>query len=811
VKSSSCSFNRLLLSAVGALGVAAGALAPASADVLPIDFESYATGDLISANGGYPSAADGRLPGQTDGANKWWNPTNSATVGEVATRAARTGTKGLVLLRRDTTGGLDGVINGALSPRLAQLGGETSAPVNATNSRFRFSYWFRTGPTTPITDFWCGAESWGPITAPTPGYDRYTWHRFGEDGAGNLTLYSVGMVNNASLGYFPALDTIVATNLTWGAWYRVEVTVSFVNGGDDNDQVITRIYDSSNTLVGTGYDTTWETGFRYALFYPTQVFGVDSVAFQARSYGGPFRSFAGDVAYIDDMQIESLPPVDTKLNVAQSCTNSSTINVTIDLTNTNQAVAGGQFFLQYDNTKLQYVGGTPGALFPLEVIDTQPAANQIDYAVGIMPGNPSVSTPATFATLTFTKLADVCASDALTLVNFRPRAFPLPPTRLTDEFGAQVGTTTTDLAPFTMDMTAPIVVTPAPAVTVNSTPGLCTGVPASVPAPVFSDNCGPLTITAVRSDNPLLTLSDPFPAGVTTITWTATDCAGNPTTTTQTVTVSGTTPFNVTVQLAGTFSGMFDRCIRFEFYDIANCPTNTTSVDAVVSFVNGLGTASIPVPCGNYSCVTARDPRHTLRRTITGIISGPSFAASFTGAKALLSGNLNDDIYVDILDFGGFAGQFGVNYGTASTTCATPYPHADLSGNALVDIADFSFIQSNFLTITDANCCGNLLRPAPPVTDIAVSDLVASGKWTEARGDLNRDGRLNTLDVARMLETGMQACIADYTVDQRVSVEDIFGFLNGWFAGHPAADVDGSQQLEVQDIFTFLGHWFQGC
>ncbi len=53
-------------------------------------------------------------------------------------------------------------------------------------------------------------------------------------------------------------------------------------------------------------------------------------------------------------------------------------------------------------------------------------------------------------------------------------------------------------------------------------------------------------------------------------------------------------------------------------------------------------------------------------------------------------------------------------------------------------------------------------------------------------------------------------CAADFDQSGEVTVQDIFGFLNAWFAGLPSADVDGGG-LDVQDIFTFLNTWFAGC
>jgi len=52
-------------------------------------------------------------------------------------------------------------------------------------------------------------------------------------------------------------------------------------------------------------------------------------------------------------------------------------------------------------------------------------------------------------------------------------------------------------------------------------------------------------------------------------------------------------------------------------------------------------------------------------------------------------------------------------------------------------------------------------------------------------------------------------CRADWTGDGGVSVQDLFAFLDDWFAGR--ADFDHSGSTSVQDLFSFLGAWFSGC
>jgi hypothetical protein len=42
-----------------------------------------------------------------------------------------------------------------------------------------------------------------------------------------------------------------------------------------------------------------------------------------------------------------------------------------------------------------------------------------------------------------------------------------------------------------------------------------------------------------------------------------------------------------------------------------------------------------------------------------------------------------------------------------------------------------------------------------------------------------------------------------------LNAQDIFDFLNDWFAA--SADFNHSGATEIQDIFDFLNSWFAGC
>lgn len=57
----------------------------------------------------------------------------------------------------------------------------------------------------------------------------------------------------------------------------------------------------------------------------------------------------------------------------------------------------------------------------------------------------------------------------------------------------------------------------------------------------------------------------------------------------------------------------------------------------------------------------------------------------------------------------------------------------------------------------------------------------------------------------------LPACIGDADQNGQVLVNDIFTYLNAWFASSPTADIDGEIGLTILDVFAFLNAWFAGC
>ncbi len=164
-----------------------------------------------------------------------------------------------------------------------------------------------------------------------------------------------------------------------------------------------------------------------------------------------------------------------------------------------------------------------------------------------------------------------------------------------------------------------------------------------------------------------------------------------------------------------------------------------------------------------------------------------AYVADFVGpSAALIGGNLNDDAYIDILDFGVFVWQYNEDYTTGDTTCTTPYPHADVSGDGTVWTEDFTFIANNFLKSSDAACCtspspaGGITLSASdgPRTSITVAELQAAGLGELTAGDVNGDGVLDQADIAAWLGTPPPAGLCgDANCDGLVNNGDIDAFV----------------------------------
>jgi len=125
----------------------------------------------------------------------------------------------------------------------------------------------------------------------------------------------------------------------------------------------------------------------------------------------------------------------------------------------------------------------------------------------------------------------------LTITNDAPAVFPIGVTIVTWTVRDASGNTARATQTVTvLDKIAPTITVPAN-ITINLTVGQTAAVGVNLGTPTVSDNHSPASGITVTNNAPAS-----YPVGVTTVTWTAKDAAGNTKTATQTVTVIAATP-----------------------------------------------------------------------------------------------------------------------------------------------------------------------------------------------------------------------------------------------------------------------------
>jgi hypothetical protein len=207
---------------------------------------------------------------------------------------------------------------------------------------------------------------------------------------------------------------------------------------------------------------------------------------------------------------------------------------------------------------------------------------------------------------------------------------------------------------------------------------------------------------------------------------------------------------------------------------------NTITISEEVVFglpsnLAGHGQACLKVPPGNWTCLTATDPKHSLTSTCTVACNeNNQLYAEFKGSKAanenchwLVQGNLDGNPNIDIADYTILAGEYLSNYGTNSTPCKTgPVEgnnfNADMNGDGLVTLADWTFVVFNFFNSSKDPCSvvcdatgasAVTVRRAKPRLSMTRAELEKAGlgEYVDA-ADVDGDGVVTLEDMSRFLD-----------------------------------------------------------
>ena len=259
--------------------------------------------------------------------------------------------------------------------------------------------------------------------------------------------------------------------------------------------------------------------------------GVTNIVYSVTDGSGNTKTKIQKVTVIDNI----IPVITAPANIATTLTTGCTVtslnlgtpvttdNCTIASVTNNAPTAFPVGTTTVTWTVTDASGNTATATQTVTVTDainptiTAPAAITVNANASCVAFGVALGTPVT---------ADNCSVASVT--NNAPAVFPIGATTVTWTVTDAAGNTATATQTVTVvDNTAPLIFAPA-GITATISTG-CTVANLALGTPVTMDNCSTVTV----SNNAPTT----FPIGVTTVTWTATDGAGNTATATQVVTI----------------------------------------------------------------------------------------------------------------------------------------------------------------------------------------------------------------------------------------------------------------------------------
>ncbi|MFD2552652.1 HYR domain-containing protein [Bizionia sediminis] len=354
----------------------------------------------------------------------------------------------------------------------------------------------------------------------------------------------IGLVNDAP-ATFPLGDTVV----TW--------TVTDASGNVTTATQLVTVIDASSPIVTAPADVTVSTNnscdaLNVTLGAPTV---SDNCGIASVTNDAPATFPLGITVVTWTIADEAGNTTTVTQNVTVNDTVNPTIVAPANITVAANAACGAEIAtlgnaITNDNCGIASVTNNAPSIFPLGETTviwtvTDNAGNTATAAQLVQVNDttaPTITVPADIVTtadanceattvaLGTATTADNC--NVIGLVNDAPATFPLGDTVVTWTVTDASGNVTTATQLVTViDASSPIVTAPAD-VTV-STNYSCDALNVTLGAPTVSDNCG---IASVTNDAPAT-----FPLGITVVTWTIADEAGNTTTVTQNVTVTDLT------------------------------------------------------------------------------------------------------------------------------------------------------------------------------------------------------------------------------------------------------------------------------
>jgi hypothetical protein len=234
---------------------------------------------------------------------------------------------------------------------------------------------------------------------------------------------------------------------------------------------------------------------------------------------------------------------------------------------------------------------------------------------------------------------------------------------------------------------------------------------------------------------------------------------------------SGSAFFNLSAYFSTYFTQGEASLVRVQFLDVNNVEIPGVAVAVGgTAFINGL-------PVTNDRTDWGRDT-----------IGGPIPAAARKALISIVSAGAatNFDGYVDNVDFKVTATNPGPNAFSISVPTVDSFFQG---GNFILDWSD-SFNATTYSVVVSANANLSspvLTRTGVTTSETAIANEIPNGVWYLQVTAVNSAGSIASSNgpVRFAVVRGGSSCPADFNGQNGLTVQDIFDFLNAWFAGCP--------------------------
>ena len=303
---------------------------------------------------------------------------------------------------------------------------------------------------------------------------------------------------------------------------------------------------ASDNCPGVGLNGTCSDGLTLASTFPT---GTTTITWTATDAAGNTSTATQTVTVEDHENPVLSAPGNLTLNTGATATscglavNDATLGTATATDNCSATVertgvpAGG--FFPVGETTLTYTatdpsGNSASATQKITIVDTTPPTIDAPAALHLATaaGATQCALLVSDATIGNASASDNCSANVTREGVPAGNLFPVGTTTITWTATDPAGNTATATQTVLVEDKTPPTIATAPITA--QTAGSC-GATVLDLGTTAADNCGPASLAGARSDGAALAAA--FPTGTTTITWTATDAAGNTSNATQTVTV----------------------------------------------------------------------------------------------------------------------------------------------------------------------------------------------------------------------------------------------------------------------------------